>query len=93
MTELDKIKKRIIGKWEVMNTPGVLSHYTFTENFEIHYGNMDPAATTTQKKYTVETKGGKIFIKKTKDVVEIGGISKNWMLWIKGKNFFILKKI
>jgi len=92
-TEKEKIKKRLIGKWEVMNTPGVLSHYTYKDGFEIYFGNEDPSAETTQKPYTVETKAGKTFIKKAKETIEIGGISKNWMLWVKGKKFFVLKKV
>jgi hypothetical protein len=93
MTELEKIKQRLLGKWEVMNTPGELSHYTFNDQFEIYYGNAYSEVTTTQKKYAVERKGGRTFIRKSRESIEIGGISKNWMLWVKGKRFLVLKKV
>jgi len=91
--EQERIKSLLIGKWEVMNTPGILSHYTYKDGLEIYFGSEDPSAETMQKTYTIETKDGKTFIKKADETVEIGGISRDWMLWVKGKKFFVLKKV
>lgn len=96
MTEMERMKSMLLGSWDVLTYPaGVWAHYTFDATLEYFRGNA-PTGTiegSTTSPYHIRATGNSFFIVKSDEIIEIGAIGANWMVWVKGGKQYLLKRI